>query len=96
MPFGQTLLQAQPLLKSQKMIKNNSWAMIATVSIVAALASVIGLLNPTNCIDSAQLEGWTSCAAIADQQRYLFWGLLAVSAFGFAISLVRRAAKKRR
>ena len=96
MPFGQTLLQAQPLLKSKKMIKNNSWAMIATVSIVAALASVIGLLNPTNCIDSAQLEGWTSCAAIADQQRYLFWGLLAVSAFGFAISLVRRAAKKRR
>jgi hypothetical protein len=96
MPFGQTLPLDPQAKKKPKMIKNNSWAMIATVSVVAALASVIGLLNPTNCVESAQLEGWTSCAAIADQQRYLFWGLLAVSAFGFAISLVRRAAKKRR
>jgi hypothetical protein len=96
MPFGQTLLLALPVKKNQRMVKNNSWAMIATVSVVAALASVIGLLNPTNCVESAQLEGWTSCAAIADQQRFLFWGLLAVSAFGFAISLVRRAAKKGR
>lgn len=75
------------------MIKNNSWAMIATVCVVAALASVIGLLNPTNCVDSAQLEGWTSCTAIADQQRYLFWGLLGLAVFGFAISLVRRVRK---
>jgi hypothetical protein len=76
------------------MIKNNSWAMIATVSIVAALASVIGLLNPSNCVASAQTEGWTSCEAIAAQQGYLFWALLALSVFGFAISLARRAMKR--
>lgn len=67
--------------------------MIATVCVVAALASVIGLLNPTNCVTSAQLEGWTSCAAIANQQRYLFWGLLGLAVFGFAISLVKRTKK---
>lgn len=78
------------------MIKNNSWAMIATVCVVAALASVIGLLNPSNCVESVQVEGWTSCAAIAEQQGYLFWGLLVLSVFGFAISLARRAMKKAR
>jgi hypothetical protein len=76
------------------MIKNNSWAMIATVSVVAALASVIGLLNPSNCVASAQIEGWTSCEAIAAQQSYLFWALLALSAFGFGISLAKRALKR--
>lgn len=75
-------------------VKNNSWAMIATVSVVAALASLIGLLNPKNCVDAVQAQGWTSCAAIVEEQRWLFWGLLALSAFGFAISLVRRARKK--
>jgi hypothetical protein len=78
------------------MIKNNSWAMIATVSVVAALASVIGFLNPSNCVESAQAEGWTSCEAIAQQQGYLFWGLLALSVFGFGISLTKRAMKKAR
>lgn len=75
-------------------VKNNSWAMIATVSIVAALASLIGLLNPNNCVESAQTAGWTSCEAIVAEQRWLFIGLLGLSAFGFAISLVRRSRKK--
>lgn len=68
--------------------------MIATVSIVAAIASVIGLLNPSNCVASAQTEGWTSCEAIAQQQGYLFWGSLALGAFGFAISLSRWVMKR--
>ena len=76
------------------MIKNNSWAMIATVCVVAAIASIIGLLNPNNCVDSVQVDGWTSCAAIAEQQGYLFLGLLVVSAFGFAISLAKKVMKK--
>jgi hypothetical protein len=75
-------------------VKNNSWAMIATVSIVAALASLIGLLNPNNCVEAVQTEGWTSCEAIVNEQRWLFWGLLALSAFGFVISMARRAKKK--
>ena len=75
------------------MIKNNSWAMIATVALVGALGSMIGFFNSKNCA-AAQAEGWTSCAAIAEQQGYLFWGLLAVSAFGFGVSIARRAKKK--
>lgn len=78
------------------MIKNNSWAMIATVALVGALASMIGFFNADNCVASAQSEGWTSCAAIAEQQGFLFWGLLAVSTFGFGISFARKAMKKDR
>lgn len=78
------------------MIRNNSWAMIATVALVGALASMIGFFNSKNCVVSAQAEGWTSCSAISQQQGFLFWGLLAVSAFGFVISFVRKAMRKDR
>lgn len=75
-------------------IKNNTWAMISTVCIAAAFASVIGFLNPANCVESVQQEGWTSCAAIANEQRFMFVGLLGLSIFGFAISLLKRSRKK--
>jgi hypothetical protein len=77
------------------MIKNNSWAMIATVALVGALASMIGFFNSKNCV-TAQTEGWTSCSAISQQQGFLFWGLLAVSVFGFGVSVARRVTKKDR
>lgn len=77
------------------MIKNNSWAMIATVALVGSLASMIGFFNSKNCV-AAQAEGWTSCSAISEQQGFLFWGLLAVSAFGFGVSIARRVKKKDR
>jgi len=75
------------------MIKNNSWAMIATVALVGALGSMIGFFNSKNC-QAVQAEGWTSCAAIAEQQSFLFWGLLAVSVFGFGVSIAKRVKKK--
>ena len=77
------------------MIKNNSWAMIATVALVGALGSMIGFFNSKNCV-AAQAEGWTSCSAISEQQGFLFWGLLTVSVFGFGVSIARRAKKKDR
>lgn len=77
------------------MIKNNSWAMIATVALVGALGSMIGFFNSKNCV-AAQAEGWTSCSAISEQQGFLFWGLLAVSVFGFGVSIARRAKKRDR
>ena len=77
------------------MIKNNSWAMIATVALVGALGSMIGFFNSKNCV-AAQAEGWTSCSAISEQQGFLLWGLLAVRVFGFGVSIARRAKKKDR
>ena len=70
---------------AKREIKNNTWAMIATVSLVGILASAIGFFSPDYCTVK-QSADWTSCKAIAEQRAIGFWVLLAVSIFGFVIS----------
>jgi hypothetical protein len=74
-------------------LQNNSMAMLATVSIVGVLASVLGFFDPSTCID-VQAEGWTSCEAIAEQRRLGSWFLLGLSILGFSVSIVRRSKRK--
>ena len=78
---------------AKREIKNNTWAMIATVSLVGILASAIGFFSPDYCT-VPQSEDWTSCKAIAEQRAIGFWVLLAVSIFGFVISLTKRRKNK--
>lgn len=70
-------------------IKNNSWAMIATVSTVGILASAIGFFSPDFCT-VAQQDNWTSCEAIAQERLIGTFVLLGLSVFGFVISLAKR------
>lgn len=74
-------------------VQNNSMAMLATVSLVGVLASILGFFDPATCVD-VQAEGWTSCAAIAEQRKLGAWILLGVSAIGFSVSIVRRTKHK--
>ena len=74
-------------------LQNNSMAMLATVSIVGVLASVLGFFDPSTCID-VQAEGWTSCESIAEQRRLGSWLLMGLSILGFAVSIVRRTKHK--
>lgn len=54
-------------------MKNNSLAMVATISLVAALASLIGYIDPTVCAAS-QSEGFVTCKEAAQQHIWGFWG----------------------
>jgi hypothetical protein len=74
-------------------VSNNSMAMVATVSLVGVLASAIGFFSPDTCT-VAQLEGWTSCAAIHEQRIFGSWGFLLLSIIGFAVSIVRLKKQK--
>lgn len=74
-------------------VKNNSMAMLATVSLVGVFASTLGFFDPSTCTD-VQAEGWTSCAAIAEQRQIGAWVLLGLSAIGFSVSIVRRTKHK--
>ncbi len=74
-------------------VKNNSMAMLATVSLVGILASFIGFFDPETCIEN-QAEGCVSCESIAEQRNLGSWLLLGASALGFGVSFARR--KKRR
>ncbi len=75
-------------------VQNNSMAMLATISLVALLASFIGFFDPTTCID-VQTEGWTSCQAIAEQRQVGSWVMLSVAVIGFAVSSVRTKKTRR-
>jgi hypothetical protein len=70
-------------------VQNNSMAMVATVALVGVFASIIGLFDPSTCVD-VQTEGWTSCESIARDRQIGSWVMLSLSAVGFALSLVRR------
>lgn len=70
-------------------IQNNSMAMVATVALVGVFASIIGLFDPSTCVD-VQTEGWTSCESIARDRQIGSWILLGLSIVGFTASLVRR------
>lgn len=74
-------------------IQNNSMAMVATVALVGVFASIIGLFDPSTCVD-VQTEGWTSCESIARDRQIGSWILLGLSALGFAVSLARRKKRK--
>jgi LPXTG-motif cell wall-anchored protein len=74
-------------------IQNNSMAMVGTVALVGVFASIIGLFDPSTCVD-VQTEGWTSCESIARDRQIGSWILLGLSVLGFAASLVRRKKRK--
>jgi hypothetical protein len=74
-------------------IQNNSMAMVATVALVGVFASIIGLFDPSTCVD-VQTTGWTSCESIANERQIGSWILLGLSVLGFTVSLVRRKKRK--
>ena len=78
---------------SMAKIQNNSMAMVATVALVGVFASIIGLFDPSTCVD-VQTEGWTSCESIAKDRQIGSWILLSLSVIGFAVSFVRRKKQK--
>ena len=54
-------------------MKNNSLAMLATISIVAALASMIGYIDPAVC-EGLNSGGFVTCEQAAQQHIWAFWG----------------------
>lgn len=77
-------------------MRNNTLAMLATIAAVAALASMIGWINPATCVNQ-QLEGWTSCQAASDSHIAMTVGLalVAVASYvGYRFQVARKRAKK--
>jgi len=56
-------------------VKNNSLAMLATIALVAALASMIGYIDPAVC-EGIKSDGFVTCEQAAQQHIWGFWGFL--------------------
>lgn len=80
-------------------MKNNSLAMLATVTGVGILAWAIGFFDPETCSPGLQQSGWTSCQEIAQGQSLALGIFVAVvSSLTIFLSvktwLEKRAAKR--
>jgi hypothetical protein len=74
-------------------MKNNSLAMLATISIAMGLASIIGYVEPTACVISGS-EAFQSCEEVANQH---IWGFVGFTSFGvltFLFGLIRSRRRK--
>ena len=74
-------------------MKNNSMAMLALISLVVALASLIGYVDPATCpIQNSQ--GWATCEQAAAQHLWIFWIFGGFGVLTFAGSFLIRKFKK--
>ena len=74
-------------------MRNNSLAMLATITGIAILAWGIGFFDPETCTPDVQVDGWTSCESIA-AERNLALGVFVAITIGIAIFLAMRGRKK--
>lgn len=74
-------------------MRNNSLAMLATITGIGILAWGIGFFDPETCTPDVQMDGWTSCETIA-QERNLALGLFVLVTISIAIFLGVRNRKK--
>ncbi len=76
-------------------MRNNSLAMLATITGVGILAWWVGFFDPETCTPEAQQAGWTSCEAIAQERTLALWVLIITTLVAVTITLVRRNKRKR-
>jgi len=70
--------------------------MLATVAGVGVLAWWVGFFDPQTCSPDVQLEGWTSCEQIANQQGIAFWLLVGIVLFGVIVTSIGARRKNKR
>ena len=71
-------------------MKNNSLAMIATVSLALSLASMIGYIDPAVC-EASQSQGFITCKEAADQH---IWAAVGFASFG-VVTLITGTVRNR-
>ena len=76
-------------------MKNNTLAMLATIALVAAFASMIGYIDPATCTVENK-DAFLTCEEAANQHIYAFWGFAGFSAVVLLSDLVRRLIARRK
>ena len=72
-------------------MKNNTLAMLATISIALGVASIIGYVEPTACVVSGG-DGLATCEEVASQH---IWGFVGFTSFGLVTLLVGAIRSRR-
>ena len=77
-------------------MRNNSLAMLATITGIGILAWWVGFFDPETCSPDVQVEGWTSCDAIAQERNIALLLLIGVTVFAIAVTSYSAFKKRKR
>jgi hypothetical protein len=77
-------------------MRNNSLAMLATITGIAILAWWVGFFDPETCTPDAQIEGWTSCESIAQERNLALWLLIGITVFAAAFTSYSAYRKRKK
>ena len=77
-------------------MRNNSLAMLATITGIGILAWWVGFFDPETCVDEIQTPGWTSCEAIAQERNLALFILIAITIAAIAITGYSAWRKRKR
>ena len=76
-------------------MKNNSLAMIATISLALSLASMIGYIDPAVC-EASQSEGFITCKEVADQHIAVAVGFASFGIVTLVLGTIRSRIRAKR
>jgi hypothetical protein len=77
-------------------MRNNSLAMLATITSIGILAWWVGFFDPETCSPDVQVEGWTSCESIAQERNIALWLLAGVTVFAIVVTSYSAYKKRKR
>ncbi|HEY7854130.1 MAG TPA: hypothetical protein VIB80_03325 [Aquiluna sp.] len=77
-------------------MRNNSLAMLATITSIGILAWWVGFFDPETCSPDAQVEGWTSCESIAQERNIALVLLIGITIFAIAVTTYSAYKKRKR
>ena len=77
-------------------MRNNSLAMLATITSIGILAWWVGFFDPETCSPDAQVEGWTSCESIAQERNIALALLIGITIFAIAVTTYSAYKKRKR
>lgn len=70
-------------------MKNSSLAMISTIAIVVAFASITAYIDPGACVNEPS-NTWTSCESVAHDKWVAFWISLSIAVASYVTYLVQK------
>ncbi len=73
-------------------MKNNTLAMVATISLIVGVASLIGYIDPAVCPTNVE-QAFITCQQSASEH---IWGFVGFTAFGLVTLVVGTISNRRR
>ena len=77
-------------------MRNNSLAMLATITGIGILAWWVGFFDPETCVPDKQVAGWTSCESIAQERNIALWLLIGITISAVAVTSWSSYKKRKR